>query len=90
MTKRPVPGLADWRRQGQERFLKGRTWALQPFRTYKEGSDHDHCEFCWAKFSVAEGDRHLGYVTLDNYHWVCEECFADFHGEMEWKVANER
>ena len=81
-----TPGPDDWRRQGQERFLKGRRWTLRGYRPNREGWDHDHCELCGAKFSLAEGDLHQGYVTTDYYHWVCESCFADFRDEMEWVV----
>jgi hypothetical protein len=34
----------------------------------------------WREVLAGEGD-HQGYVTTDNYHWVCEPCFADFQGE---------
>ncbi len=84
--KRGRPNPDDWRRQGQERFLRGRTWSLQKYRPYRDGWEHDHCEFCGVKFSLAEDDLHKGYVTRDNYHWVCEDCFADFRDEMEWQV----
>jgi len=76
----------DRRRQGQERYVLGRQWASRSFRPYHEGWDHDHCEFCGEKFSQVEGDLHQGFVTLDNYHWVCERCFADFREEMKWTV----
>jgi len=76
----------DWRRQGQERFLKGRSWSLRGHSARKDW-DHDHCEFCGRKFSAAQGDLHRGYVTTDNYHWVCEDCFADFEEEMQWVVV---
>lgn len=84
--KQSAPKPDDWRRQGQERYLKGRRWALRTYRPYREGRDHDHCEFCGMKFSVAQGDLQRGDVTVENYHWVCEPCFADFKGEMEWVV----
>jgi hypothetical protein len=84
--KRSAPGSDDWRRQGQERFLKGRKWTLQSYHPYREGWDHDHCEFCGSKLSLAEGDLHRGYVTSDTYHWVCEPCFVDFQDEMGWTV----
>ena len=86
MMKRPAPAPDDWRRQGQERFLKGRTWSLQGYRPHREGWEHDHCEFCGVKLSPADGDLHRGYVTRDAYHWVCEDCFVDFRDEMEWEV----
>jgi len=82
----PPPQPDDWRRQNQERFLKGRRWTFQTYREYREGWEHDHCEFCSEKFSLLESDLHQGYVTVDGYYWVCESCFADFSAEMEWIV----
>jgi hypothetical protein len=81
-----TPKPDDWRRQGQERFLKGRTWVLRSYRPYRDGWDHDHCELCASKLSLSEGDLHRGFVSTDNYHWVCEPCFTDFQGEMAWIV----
>jgi len=83
--KKRVP-RDDWRRQGQEEFLRGLKWSLRFYVPYREGWDHDHCEFCWRKFSLAKGDVHIGYVSGDKYHWVCEECFADFCDELGWQV----
>ena len=85
--KPPTPASDDWRRQGQERFLKGLRWSLEKYQPYRDGWDHDHCEFCSRKFSLAAEDLHQGYVTNDKYRWVCEPCFADFQEEMEWVVG---
>lgn len=46
----------DWRRQGQERFLKGVKLMYRNYYPYRSGLDHDHCEFCGRKFSLNEGD----------------------------------
>jgi hypothetical protein len=36
----------DWRLdRGQDAYLQGATLVRKPFR-----GEHDHCEFCWAKF----------------------------------------
>lgn len=61
--------------------------------------DHDHCEFCWAKFEapakVAERDSAdpsiftEGYVTVQSGgapQWICEKCFEDFKDEFRWSV----
>jgi len=86
--KKDTPAPDDWRRQGQERFLKGRRLTLQRYRPYRDGWEHDHCEFCGAKFSLVDETLHQGYVTDDGYHWICESCFSDFQIEMEWRVYN--
>ena len=51
--------------------------------------EHEHCEFCFAKFGNAEGLLQSGYCTLDKYHWVCDECYRDFHAQFEWTVLDE-
>jgi hypothetical protein len=79
----------DWRLQGQEGYLKGVTLHWSRWTIPKPDWDHDHCEFCWAKFM--EDDRlpdviHHGYTTPDRYHWICEQCFEDFKDRFEWRV----
>jgi hypothetical protein len=27
-----------------------------------------------------------GYVTDDNYRWICRQCFQDLKEEMGWKA----
>jgi hypothetical protein len=48
----PMPaGPTDWRQTGQERWLpRGTTFARRPYRALDDAHEHDHCEFCWAKF----------------------------------------
>jgi hypothetical protein len=83
---RPAPG--DWRRQGQEAYLHGATLSLDRYRPSSETSDHDHCEFCWERFSLNPGDTLVGYRTSDHYRWICDRCFEDFRAEFEWVVAS--
>jgi hypothetical protein len=80
--------VADWRLQGQERFLKGVQLRHVDYKPYREGWDHDHCEFCGRKFSLAPGDFHGGYATKDFFHWICESCFADFSSSFGWTVVS--
>lgn len=75
----------DWRYIGQDEYLAN---AKLMYRKFKDSDgDHDHCEFCWAKFSKFDGDLHEGYCTLDKYAWICETCFNDFNEMFEWKVV---
>jgi len=62
-------------------------WHKQ-YKNHSEKWDHDHCAFCWEKFSEAEGNLHEGYCTFDKNHWVCERCFNDFKGMFKWQVVN--
>lgn len=76
----------DWRLQGQEKYLKGVSLALKKYSKYREDWDHDHCEFCHEKF-MEEGNPdclHEGYVTSDNYRWICKQCFEDFNEMFQW------
>ena len=79
----------DWRLTGQEAYLVGVPLC---WRTYEgsESSDHDHCEFCFAKFAEADviaEALHAGYATLDRYRWICQQCFVDFRQRFEWTVV---
>jgi Zn-finger protein len=79
----------DWRRQGQERYLAGQALRFTKWWPYREGWDHDHCEFCWAEFSAEPqaDNNQTGYVTSDDsYHWICSRCFADFREEFRWRI----
>src|SRR3954470_16024193 len=70
----------DWRLTGQHQYLSGVTLVRHQWRESRPGWDHDHCEFCLAKF----GDERLpdvlreGWTTPDEYRWICDTCFSDF------------
>jgi hypothetical protein len=81
------PLESDWRRQGQENYLKGKVLTLQRYRPFRDGWDHDHCEFCGTKFSVAAGDLNQGYSADNGYQWICPNCFRDFKDEFEWVIS---
>lgn len=77
----------DWRLQGQERYLYGATLYWRKYARYRDSWEHDHCEFCWAKFmeEYHPGVLHEGYTTSDHYYWICETCFEDFKDRFQWK-----
>ena len=79
----------DWRLQGQESYLAGVKLVKIPFFRWSETWDHEHCDFCGAKFSDYEGDLHEGYVTADNKRtWICSECFEDFREMFQWELVD--
>ena len=79
----------DWRLQGQEEYLMHRTLAFVPYFQWSKTWDHEHCEFCSAKFSRHADDLHEGYVTADNRRtWICPECFEDFKEMFQWELAD--
>ena len=86
-----MPSPKDWRRLGQDRYLKGVTLYWKQYAQDREELDHDHCEFCGAKFMVSGGPEILtaGYATDDNYRWIGRQCFEDFRDEFEWTVGND-
>lgn len=89
----------DWRRMGQEDYLPPGTSLV--WRSYTAPSpawDHDHCEFCWAKFAQARSPDASGLLTEGwtttsaylkgaNYHWVCTTCCDDFAEEFGWTLT---
>lgn len=79
----------DWRLTGQEKYLKGVTLYRKRYVAPRPDWDHDHCEFCWAKFMVEDYPDvfHEGYSTLDEYRWICKGCFDDFKEMFEWRVV---
>ena len=69
----------DWRLQGQERYLQNKIFIKRKYHKLNNEWEHDHCEFCWEKFSEENpNDLKIGFTTLDSYRWVCEKCFNDF------------
>jgi len=81
----------DWRLMGQERYLEGQTLRWKEWRPYRDGWDHDHCEFCHVDIADLESTpehpvEHAGFATLDDYHWVCKPCFEDFSERFNWRL----
>ncbi|MBK8651580.1 MAG: hypothetical protein IPN23_07725 [Elusimicrobia bacterium] len=79
----------DWRYRGQDKYLKGVALYWKKYKRFRENWDHDHCEFCWKKFTEESDSQNLheGYTTDNNYRWVCEKCFLDFKELFEWKTG---
>lgn len=78
----------DWRLRGQERYLNGVTLHRANYRAPSADWDHDHCDFCWAKFMEGNVSDTLqrGYVTDDGRDWICPNCFDDFRERFHWTV----
>lgn len=74
----------DWRLRGQEKYLSNKDLFLRQWKAPRPDWDHDHCEFCWAKFSDAVDVLHEGYTTEDNYYWICPDCYNDFKELFGW------
>ena len=81
----------DWRLQGQERYLKGVVLHARRYTAWSESWEHDHCQFCWAKFMDRDlpNALRIGYSTTDRYRWICARCFEDFAERFEWTVGED-
>jgi hypothetical protein len=81
---------SDWRLQGQENYLSGSALFRRAWRQSRPNWDHDHCEFCGAKFAASDGADilHEGWTTDDEYHWVCDGCYRDFKERFGWTVTS--
>ena len=78
---------SDWRLQGQEKYLFGKTLVFKNYSDRKTTTDHDHCEFCSDKFSEIIPDcLQIGYTTIDDYHWICKICYSDFKESFKWTL----
>ncbi len=88
LESRDMVSQNDWRRQGQEKYLKSSRLTLKMYTKYRKGWEHDHCEFCHAKFMEGTDQLNEGWATDDNYHWVCKQCYEDFCKEYEWNTDN--
>lgn len=60
------------------------------WKAYPADREHDHCEFCWAKFwadpQADEGCLKAGFVIEGTDCWVCEECFEIFKDYFDWEI----
>jgi hypothetical protein len=76
----------DWRSRNQERYLRGIAFTWRMNRPAIPENDHDHCEFCFAKFMQggAIGTLGEGYASADGDHWICKPCFEDFCAQFNW------
>jgi len=80
----------DWRLMNQEKFLKNMELKFHKYEKSSATWDHDHCAFCTKKFvesyTEIETCTNEGYSTLDNYYWICKECYEDFKEMFNWTI----
>lgn len=75
----------DWRYTNQERYLTGLEFSKMTYGLGKDNT-HDHCEFCFEKFSlVFPGALKEGWTDDAKYRWVCDNCFNDFADKLGLK-----
>lgn len=76
----------DWRLLNQKEYLMNAKLKIAQYIKPSDGWDHEHCAFCWDKFSENSEDLNKGYCTLDKKYWICEDCFNDFKEMFNFKV----
>ncbi len=76
----------DWRLVNQQEYLMNAELRKSLYKPLNDNWEHDHCAFCWDKFSEISGDLNIGYCTKDKKHWICEECFNDFKEMFNFKI----
>lgn len=76
----------DWRLTGQQSYLMNKRLTKCAYRQLSEEWEHDHCAFCWDKFSENSEDLNIGYCTEDKKYWICEDCFNDFKKMFNFTV----
>ena len=79
----------DWRLQGQEKYLLQKRLYFRKWAPRNKEWDHDHCEFCFEKFSAACDTLKEGYTTEDNSNWICFDCYRDFKDMFQWKLIEQ-
>lgn len=77
----------DWRLfREQGKYLFAASLLKRAYNSDNPFNDHDHCEFCMAKFGKENGDLTQGYCTENRNIWICPMCYDDFKEQFQWKV----
>ena len=79
----------DWRLTGQENYMLfeelKEVIPAEYINTLNINDEfHEHCEFCMEK--IKEHKQEKCYTTLNNYRWICKECFDDFKEIFKFKL----
>lgn len=77
----------DWRITGQEGYLlfvKLKEIIPNEYIDKLENHIlfHEHCEFCMDKVEEHKDDK--WYCSLDNYRWICKNCYNDFKNKFRF------
>ena len=78
----------DWRLfREQDKYLLEVSLISRPYKSNNPFNDHDHCEFCMAKFGKGNNELKEGYSTKDGSIWICSQCYDDFKEQFKWTVG---
>lgn len=67
-------------------IMPGSTLSRQPWRPSDPQKDHDHCEFCRAKFALYPGCLREGFSTPDRTRRICSECCEEHRDAYQWNI----
>lgn len=82
--------MNDWRYAGQDKGHLNAVWSWGNWRSDNPNNDHDHCEYCWAKFSARGGDDLIqGWHDEGCQRWICDNCFQVFATHFQYKTAEQ-
>ena len=56
----------DWRLTNQMNYLFQKTLIKRRYEPFREGWEHDHCEFCG---DLIDFSAPFAYATENNYNW---------------------
>lgn len=76
----------DWRLTNQMNYLYRKVLKKQAFKVYRDGWEHEHCEFCSKRI---DKNTKVAYSSENNYYWICKKCYEDFKNLFEWTVQGE-
>ena len=77
----------DWRLVSQDEYLMNAKLKRVKYSQSSPKWDHEHCVFCWDKFSESEDDLHEGYCTEDMKYWICDACYEDFKDTFHFEIV---
>lgn len=80
--------MDDWRIRNQRNYLSGRTFYKHTYSAVYPNWTHDHCEFCCETIGIEGESFSSGYSTLDDYYWICSECFSDFAKQFQLQTID--
>lgn len=80
--------MEDWRLTGQDKYMKNIELKLVKPDEIKKRSSlwHEHCEFCIE--TIDNTYKEPCYCSMDDYRWICMQCFNDFKDIFNWVVTN--
>ena len=68
----------------QKTYLHSKVLSFRAFSS--ENGTHDHCELCWARFSMNPDDLQSGFYEPLSKSWICADCFNELSILFGWTI----